>query len=56
VVAYRLIGILWGEDLCYIVIKAEGEVVLLCVQQAIGDVSHWGRGRAADAGSGLCQR
>ena len=45
-VAYRLIRILWGERLCYIIIKAEGKVegkvVLVCVQQAIGDVSHWG--------------
>ncbi len=40
VVAYRLIRILWGERLCYIIIKAEGKVVLVCVQQAVGDVSH----------------
>ena len=41
-VAYRLIRILRGECPCYIIVKAEGEVVLVRVQQAIGDVSHWG--------------
>lgn len=51
VVAYRLIGILGGDGLCYIIIKAEWEIVQVSVQQAVGNVSHW-----RDAGSGLCMR
>jgi hypothetical protein len=46
VVAYRLIGILWGEGLWYI-IKADRQLLKVRIRQAIGYVSHlvWTQGR-----------
>jgi hypothetical protein len=40
VVAYRLVGGLWGDGLCYIIIEDEGEVVLAGIQHAADNVSH----------------
>ena len=41
VVAYRVIGRLWGDGLCYIIIEAKREVIGLGIQQACCNVSHW---------------
>jgi hypothetical protein len=41
VAAYRLIGVLRGDSLCYIIIKVRWEIVQVQVQQAIRDVGHW---------------
>lgn len=53
-VAYQIIGILGRDGLCYIVIKAQGEVqvVRLRLQHAGSDVSHWG----GQAGPSACKR
>lgn len=32
---------MWGDGLCYIIVKAKVEVVLVSVQHAADNVSHW---------------
>lgn len=39
--AYRVIGSLWGDGLRYIIVKAKVEVVLVGIQHAADNVSHW---------------
>jgi len=41
VVAYRLIGGLCGQRLCYIIIEAKSELLGIRIQEAFGNVRHW---------------
>jgi len=54
VVAYRFIWLLWRDRLGYIVVQAKREVILVRVQQAAGNMSHWGwtQGRVCVRGRG----
>lgn len=40
-VAYRVIGGLCGQGLCYIIIEAKGELFGIGIQEAFGNVRHW---------------
>jgi hypothetical protein len=39
--AYRLIGGLCGQCLCYIIIEAKSELLGIGIQEAFGNVRHW---------------